>query len=396
MAGSQDAGSKALTCASSVQGSTGATNVLRQVGKGPALVVFLIDVGKGAAAVLIARALGQGDWIQVLAGLTALAGHIWPVWLGFKGGKAVATGLGLFLGLAWPVGLASFGVFLADSLALPHVSLSSVLAASQPAPVDDPPSSGIVPTSVIALVAMRLSALATPQQPFQDPRRQRAQSRPKGLIRSWLTRGVQQDPWITALRQRSCAQTQHLDLQLGDRPADHQLAGTGRDRLCRPHHPSLITHRNAFRANTRRHQCKWLGVLSSQRRGLQRRTHTAANAGSSPRAEPTPSTRSAMPWLDGKFPLQPLLLPAGEHRDRQQALEWPARTLCPLHRRGLRRLQRFAAGAGMHGDQFGSQRCCPPARPGHRGRDVVKFEIKKHPQALVPQLRHHLRPRLDK
>ena len=110
-------------------GSTGATNVLRQVGKGPALVVFLIDVGRGAAAVLIARALGLGDWIQVLAGLTALAGHIWPVWLGFKGGKAVATGLGLFLGLAWPVGLASFGVFLAVFSLSRYVSLASVLAA---------------------------------------------------------------------------------------------------------------------------------------------------------------------------------------------------------------------------------------------------------------------------
>ena len=110
-------------------GSTGATNVLRHVGKGPALVVFLIDVGKGAAAVLIARALGLGDWIQVLAGLAALAGHIWPVWLGFKGGKAVATGLGLFLGLAWPVGLASFGVFLAVFSLSRYVSLASVLAA---------------------------------------------------------------------------------------------------------------------------------------------------------------------------------------------------------------------------------------------------------------------------
>ena len=110
-------------------GSTGATNVLRHVGKGPALVVFLIDVGKGAAAVLIARALGLGDWIQMLAGLTALAGHIWPVWLGFKGGKAVATGLGLFLGLAWPVGLASFGVFLAVFSLSRYVSLASVLAA---------------------------------------------------------------------------------------------------------------------------------------------------------------------------------------------------------------------------------------------------------------------------
>ena len=136
-------------------GSTGATNVLRQVGKGPALVVFLIDVGKGAAAVLIARALGLGDWIQVLAGLTALAGHIWPVWLGFKGGKAVATGLGLFLGLAWPVGMASFGVFLAVFSLSRYVSLASVLAAiSLPLLMAAGTSSNA--NLVVALVAMLL------------------------------------------------------------------------------------------------------------------------------------------------------------------------------------------------------------------------------------------------
>ncbi len=136
-------------------GSTGATNVLRQVGKGPALVVFLIDVGKGAAAVLIARALGLGDWIQVLAGLTALAGHIWPVWLGFKGGKAVATGLGMFLGLAWPVGLASFGVFLAVFSLSRYVSLASVLAAIS-LPLLMAAGSGSTANLVVALVAMLL------------------------------------------------------------------------------------------------------------------------------------------------------------------------------------------------------------------------------------------------
>ncbi len=136
-------------------GSTGATNVLRQVGKGPALVVFLIDVGKGAAAVLIARALGLGDWIQVLAGLTALAGHIWPVWLGFKGGKAVATGFGMFLGLAWPVGLASFGVFLLTLWLFRIVSLSSVLAAVS-LPLLMIRFSGIGSYILIALVAMGL------------------------------------------------------------------------------------------------------------------------------------------------------------------------------------------------------------------------------------------------
>ena len=110
-------------------GSTGATNVLRNVGKGPALVVFLLDVGKGALAVLLAKSCGLNDWVQVLAGLAALAGHIWPVWLGWKGGKAVATGLGMFLGLAWPVGLACFGLFMAVISLSRIVSLSSVVAA---------------------------------------------------------------------------------------------------------------------------------------------------------------------------------------------------------------------------------------------------------------------------
>ena len=110
-------------------GSTGATNVLRNVGKGPALVVFLLDVGKGALAVLLAKSVGLNDWVQVLAGLAALAGHIWPVWLGWKGGKAVATGFGMFLGLAWPVGLACFGLFMAAISLSRIVSLSSVVAA---------------------------------------------------------------------------------------------------------------------------------------------------------------------------------------------------------------------------------------------------------------------------
>ncbi|QNJ07985.1 glycerol-3-phosphate acyltransferase (GPAT) [Synechococcus sp. Minos11] len=113
-------------------GSTGATNVLRQVGKGPALVVFLVDVFKGSAAVILARALlgaGAYSWL-VAAGLAALAGHIWPIWLGGKGGKAVATGFGMLLGLVPAVGLACLGVFL-TSLALSRiVSISSVLAAA--------------------------------------------------------------------------------------------------------------------------------------------------------------------------------------------------------------------------------------------------------------------------
>ena len=122
-------------------GSTGATNVLRQFGKGPALVVFLVDVLKGTAAVLLAKALleplGAGpaaaDWLSdscvVAAGLASLAGHIWPVWLGWRGGKAVATALGMLLGLTTPVGLACFGVFLTVLSFSRIVSLSSVVAA---------------------------------------------------------------------------------------------------------------------------------------------------------------------------------------------------------------------------------------------------------------------------
>ena len=140
-------------------GSTGATNVLRQVGKGPALVVFVIDVAKGAIAVLLAGSLTQGaplhDWIQVLAGLAALAGHIWPVWLGFKGGKAVATGLGMFLGLAWPVGLACFGIFLATLSIFRIVSLSSVVAAIS-LPLLMAAGTDGAAKLVVALVAMAL------------------------------------------------------------------------------------------------------------------------------------------------------------------------------------------------------------------------------------------------
>jgi glycerol-3-phosphate acyltransferase PlsY len=118
-------------------GSTGATNVLRVLGKGPALAVFLVDVGKGAAAVLLAKAVLEPqaaaaiavDSAVVVAGLASLAGHIWPVWLGWKGGKAVATGLGMLLGLTWPVGLACFGIFLTMLSLSRIVSLSSVVAA---------------------------------------------------------------------------------------------------------------------------------------------------------------------------------------------------------------------------------------------------------------------------
>ena len=110
-------------------GSTGATNVLRNIGKWPALIVFIVDVLKGFIAVKIAYFLLTDNIFQVLAGLFAITGHIWPIWLKGKGGKAVATGLGMFIALSWPVGLASFGTFLIIISLTKIVSLSSITAA---------------------------------------------------------------------------------------------------------------------------------------------------------------------------------------------------------------------------------------------------------------------------
>lgn len=77
-------------------GNAGATNTLRVLGIGPAIIVLLLDLAKGVASVLIARALGLPDWIVVLSGLCAILGHDFPVYFGFKGGKGVATTLGVF------------------------------------------------------------------------------------------------------------------------------------------------------------------------------------------------------------------------------------------------------------------------------------------------------------
>ena len=110
-------------------GSTGATNVLRNIGKWPALIVFTLDVLKGFIAVKIAYFLLSDNIFQVLAGLFAITGHIWPIWLKGKGGKAVATGLGMFIALSWQVGLASFGTFLIIISLTKIVSLSSITAA---------------------------------------------------------------------------------------------------------------------------------------------------------------------------------------------------------------------------------------------------------------------------
>lgn len=110
-------------------GSTGATNVLRHIGKRAAITVFLLDLFKGVMSILLAKYFLLNDSWQVAIGLSTLIGHIWPVWLNWRGGKAVATGLGIFLGLSWQVGLATLGLFIIMITLFRIVSLASVSAA---------------------------------------------------------------------------------------------------------------------------------------------------------------------------------------------------------------------------------------------------------------------------
>ena len=109
-------------------GNIGATNVLRTGNRPAAAATLLLDAGKGGAAVLIARALFAEDAAQ-LAGASAFLGHLFPVWLGFKGGKGVATFLGTLLALAWPVGLAACAAWLASAALFRFSSLAALTAA---------------------------------------------------------------------------------------------------------------------------------------------------------------------------------------------------------------------------------------------------------------------------
>ena len=109
-------------------GNIGATNVLRTGNKGLAALTLLGDAGKGAAAVLIARALGPEA--AAIAGLGAFLGHLFPLWLGFKGGKGVATYLGVLAAYAWPAGLAFAGIWLSVAFLTRYSSLAALLAAA--------------------------------------------------------------------------------------------------------------------------------------------------------------------------------------------------------------------------------------------------------------------------
>jgi glycerol-3-phosphate acyltransferase PlsY len=126
-------------------GGTGATNVTRRAGKGAGILTLLLDALKGVAAVLVARALAGGDWWECAAAAAAVLGHVFPVWLRFRGGKGVATGLGVFLVLAPLATACALAAFVAVVWLWRYVSLGSVTAAA------------VLPLAVWALGTLGLS-----------------------------------------------------------------------------------------------------------------------------------------------------------------------------------------------------------------------------------------------
>jgi glycerol-3-phosphate acyltransferase PlsY len=107
-------------------GNIGATNVLRTGNKPLAALTLLLDAAKGTAAVLLAAQWGKDA--AMLAGLGAFLGHLFPVWLGFRGGKGVATYIGVLLGLYWPVAIIFCGTWLLVAFTTRYSSLSALIA----------------------------------------------------------------------------------------------------------------------------------------------------------------------------------------------------------------------------------------------------------------------------
>jgi glycerol-3-phosphate acyltransferase PlsY len=113
-------------------GNAGATNTLRVLGKGPGIAVFILDIAKGVAAVWIGHALNGGyeSWTPVLCGLAAIVGHNWPIWFRFKGGKGIATTVGVIATLAFIPALIAGVVAIAIIAITRYVSVGSLLFAA--------------------------------------------------------------------------------------------------------------------------------------------------------------------------------------------------------------------------------------------------------------------------
>jgi glycerol-3-phosphate acyltransferase PlsY len=133
-------------------GNIGATNVLRTGHKGLAAATLLLDGGKGALAVLIARHWGPDT--AILAGCGALIGHLYPLWLGFKGGKGVATSLGVLLALDWRIGLIACATWLLVAALFRYSSLAALSAVAL-API----VGWFIATRQLAAVALLIAVL---------------------------------------------------------------------------------------------------------------------------------------------------------------------------------------------------------------------------------------------
>ncbi len=130
-------------------GNIGATNVLRTGRKDLALATLLLDAGKGAAALLIARHFFGSELAGAIAGGAAFLGHLFPIWLGFKGGKGVATFFGLLLAACWPLGLMAGATWLIVAFTLRYSSLAALIAAAAA------PIYALLPLPVLGLPASR-------------------------------------------------------------------------------------------------------------------------------------------------------------------------------------------------------------------------------------------------
>ena len=132
-------------------GNAGATNVLRGYGKGLAALVAAADVGKGAAAVLLVRLVTADPRYAAAAGVAAVVGHVFPIFYGFRGGKGVATAVGVFLALAPLAMLVGLAIFFLVVIITRYVSLGSCVTA-----VLLPPLAGLfhAPSAVLAAAAI--------------------------------------------------------------------------------------------------------------------------------------------------------------------------------------------------------------------------------------------------
>ena len=116
-------------------GNVGASNVLRVLGVKSGVLVALLDASKGAATVALAARLDGGSAAPAVAGLAAIIGHVYPVWLGFRGGKGVATACGVFSVLAPMAAAPAFGIFMVSVWLTRYISLGSVLASAALPPI---------------------------------------------------------------------------------------------------------------------------------------------------------------------------------------------------------------------------------------------------------------------